>query len=308
MKICITGASGFVGKSLIAKLASFKWSSVVINRSDYGIISTSHVNSSSSLVFRALLNQCWAVIHLAARVHVMHDAATNPLAEFRKVNVHGTLQLARQAAAAGVKRFVFISTAKVNGESTAPGAAFTENDIANPQDPYAQSKYEAEQGLQQIALDTGMEVVIIRPPLVYGPGVKANFAALMRAVQRGWPLPLGAVHNQRSLVGLDNLVDFIMHCITRPEAANQTFLISDGQDVSTTELLRCMTKAAGVPGRLLPIPVPLLRAAGKVIGKTNQIDRLCGNLQIDITKARNVLGWTPPVTLQEGLRRAFVNL
>ena len=245
------------------------------------------------------------VVHLAARVHVMNDASENPMAEFRRINVAGTLNLARQAAAAGVKRFVFISSVKVNGERTAPGRPFTETDAPNPQDAYGQSKHEAEQGLRLMAEDTGMEVVIIRPPLVYGPGVKANFAALMRAVQRGWPLPLGAVHNQRSLVALDNLVDFIVTCITHPKAANQTFLVSDGQDLSTTELVRGMAKAAGVPARLLPVPVWALQAAGALLGKGDAVQRLCGNLQVDISKARQLLGWVPPVSVEEGLKMAM---
>uniref|UniRef100_UPI0040474606 UDP-glucose 4-epimerase family protein n=1 Tax=Yoonia sp. TaxID=2212373 RepID=UPI0040474606 len=244
------------------------------------------------------------VIHLAARVHVMHDTEINPLTAFRAVNVDGTLNLARQAAAAGVKRFVFVSSVKVNGESTSPGRAFTESDAANPRDAYGQSKHEAEQGLRQLGTDTGMEVVIIRPPLVYGPGVKANFAALMRAVQRGWPLPLGAVHNQRSLVALDNLVDFIVTCITHPQAANQTFLVSDGQDLSTTELVRGMAQAAGVPARLLPVPVWALQAGASLLGKGDAVQRLCGNLQVDVSKARSLLGWVPPVSVEESLRRA----
>jgi nucleoside-diphosphate-sugar epimerase len=234
----------------------------------------------------------------------MRDIEVDPLIAFRSVNVEGTLNLARQAAAAGVKRFVFVSSVKVNGEITEPGRAFTEADAPDPQDAYGQSKHEAEQGLRQTAIDTGMEVVIIRPPLVYGPGVKANFAALMRAVQRGWPLPLGAVHNQRSLVALDNLVDFIITCITHPQAANQTFLVSDGQDLSTTELVRGMAQAAGVPARLLPVPVWALQAAGSLLGKGDAVQRLCGNLQVDISKARTLLGWVPLVSVVEGLRRA----
>ena len=245
------------------------------------------------------------VVHLAARVHVMHDNVADPLAVFRAVNVEGTLSLALQAAAAGVKRFVFISSVKVNGESTPPGRAFAETDAPNPQDAYGQSKHEAEQGLRQLSADTGMEVVIIRPPLVYGPGVKANFAALMRAVQRGWPLPLGAVHNQRSLVALSNLVDFIVTCITHPQAANQTFLVSDGQDLSTTGLVRGMAQAAGVPARLLPVPVWALQAGATLLGKGDAVQRLCGNLQVDISKARTLLGWVPPVAVEEGLRRAM---
>jgi nucleoside-diphosphate-sugar epimerase len=235
----------------------------------------------------------------------MRDTEADPLTAFCSVNVDGTLKLARQAAAAGVKRFVFISSVKVNGESTLPGRPFTADDIPAPLDPYAVSKMEAEQGLRQIAVETGMAVVIIRSPLVYGPGVKANFASLMRAVQRGWPLPLGAVNNQRSLVALDNLVDFIVTCTTHPQAANQTFLVSDGQDLSTTELVRGMALAAGVPARLLPVPVWALQAGASLLGKGDAVHRLCGNLQVDISKARSLLGWVPPVSVEEGLRRAM---
>ena len=246
-----------------------------------------------------------AVVHCAARVHVMNDKAADPLAAFREVNVDGTMNLARQAATAGVKRFIFISSVKVNGEATQPGCPFTEADTPNPQDAYGQSKHEAEQGLRQISADTGMEVVIIRPPLVYGPGVKANFASLMRAVKRGWPLPLGAVHNQRSFVAIDNLVDFIVTCISHPLVANQTFLVSDGHDLSTTDLVRRMALAAGVPSRLIPVPTWAMRAGGALIGKGDAVQRLCGNLQIDISKSHTLLGWTPPVSIEEGLRRAM---
>lgn len=245
------------------------------------------------------------IIHLAARVHVMHDTAADPLAAFREVNVDTTLQLASQAAAAGVRRFVFVSSVKVNGESTAIGRAFAETDAPAPQDAYALSKWEAEQGLRQIAASTGMEVVIIRPPLVYGPGVKANFAALMRAVQRGVPLPLGAVRNLRSLVGLDNLVDFIITCAHHPAAANQTFLVSDGADISTPDLVRAMARAAARPARLLSVPVGVLASLASLLGKRAAVDRLCSSLQLDISKAHELLQWTPPVTLEEGLRRAF---
>ena len=247
------------------------------------------------------------VVHAAARVHVMVDAATDPLAEFRRVNVQGTLHVARQAAAAGVRRFVFVSSVKVNGEATKLGVPFSAEDVPAPLDPYGVSKMEAEQGLRQIAAETGMAVVIIRPPLVYGPGVKANFAALMRAVQRGWPLPLGAVHNQRSLVALDNLVDFIVTCLAHPQAANQTFLVSDGQDLSTTELVLGLARAAGVSARLLPVPVWALQAGAALLGKRDAVQRLCGNLQVDISKAHNLLGWLPPVSVAEGLRRAVAS-
>ena len=245
------------------------------------------------------------VIHLAARVHVMHDTASDPLAAFREVNLDATLELASQAAAAGARRFVFVSSVKVNGEATAPGRAVTERDVPAPQDAYAISKWEAEQGLRQIAASTGMEVVIIRPPLVYGPGVKANFAALMRAVQRGMPLPLGAVQNLRSLVGLDNLVDFIITCARHPAAANQTFLVSDGADISTPDLVRAIARASGRPARLLSVPVGLLASLAALLGKRAAVDRLCSSLQLDISKARGLLQWAPPVTLDEGLRRAF---
>jgi nucleoside-diphosphate-sugar epimerase len=234
----------------------------------------------------------------------MQDTATDPLTAFRTANVDGTLNLARQAAAAGVKRFVFISSVKVNGEFTLSGRAYSEADAPKPEDAYGQSKHEAEQGLRQIASDTGMEVTIIRPPLVYGPGVKANFASLMRAVQRGWPLPLGAVHNQRSFVALDNLVDFIVTCITHPQAANQTFLVSDGQDLSTPDLIRRMARAMNRPARLLSVPVWALKAGASLLGKGDAVQRLCGNLQVDISKSRELLGWSPPISVDEGLRRA----
>ena len=245
-----------------------------------------------------------AVVHCAGRAHVMTDTATEPLTAFRTVNMDGTLNLARQAVDAGVKRFVFISSIGVNGAQTALGRSFSETNKPNPHNAYALSKWEAEQGLLRVADETGLEVVIIRPPLVYGYGAPGNFGALMRAVQRGWPLPLGTVCNRRSLVALDNLVDFIVTCITHPQAVNQTFLLSDGQDLSTTELVRGMAKAAGVPARLLPVPVWVLQTGATLLGKGNAVQRLCGNLQVDISKAKQLLGWVPPVSVDEGLRRA----
>jgi nucleoside-diphosphate-sugar epimerase len=291
LNLLITGGTGFVGQALVKRL---------------GKLPMRLATRADSAGWEKVLVGINRVVHLAARVHVMQDTDADPLEAFRAVNVEATLNLARQAAVAGIKRFVFISSVKVNGESTQPGRAFTEADLANPQDAYGQSKHEAEQGLRQLSADTGMEVVIIRSPLVYGPGVKANFAALMRVVQRGWPLPLGAVHNQRSLVALDNLVDFIVTCITHPQAANQTFLVSDGQDLSTTELVRGMALAAGVPGRfLLPVPVWALQAGAALLGKGDVVQRLCSNLQVDISKTRDLLGWVPPVSVEEGLRRAM---
>ena len=309
MKVLVTGANGFVGLAVLQRLNVMSGLQAVGSvRRAAGSKGTTVVDVgdlTAQTDWSLALAGIDAVVHAAARVHVMHDTEDDPLTAFRAVNVEGTLNLAHQAAAAGVKRFVFISSVKVNGESTQRGRVFAESHAPNPQDAYGQSKHEAEQGLRQLATGTGMEVDIIRPPLVYGPGVKANFAALMRAVQRGWPLPLGAVHNQRSLVALDNLVDFIVTCITHPQAANQTFLVSDGQDLSTTELVRGMAQAAGVSARLLPVPVWALQAGASLLGKGDAVQRLCGNLQVDISKARTLLGWTPPVSVEEGLRRAM---
>lgn len=248
------------------------------------------------------------VIHLAARVHVISDRASNPFAEFRKVNVEGTLNLARQAANAGVKRFIFASSVKVNGEHTEIGKPFTENDVPNPQDAYGISKLEAEQGLLKIAHETGMEVVIIRPPLIYGPGVKANFASLLSVVKKGIPLPLGAVNNKRSFLYVENLVNFILYCIHHPLAANQTFLISDGQDLSTPELLKQCASAMGVKLTLLPVPQKWLEVGAALLGKRDVAQRLCGNLQLDITKARELLGWIPPYSVAEGLKATVSGL
>jgi nucleoside-diphosphate-sugar epimerase len=244
------------------------------------------------------------VIHTAARAHILKDEVPDPLAEYRKVNVDGTMNLARQAAHAGVRRFVFISSIKVNGEQTRPGVPFSTDDLPAPQDPYGISKHEAEQGLHQLAQESGMEVVIIRPPLVYGPEVKGNFATLVRIVERGVPLPFGAVHNKRSLVAVDNLVDLIITCINHPAAANQVFLAADGEDVSTSELLRGVAKAMGKPARLIPVPAGLLMLAATLVGKKAVAQRLLGSLQVDIGKAREVLGWEPVVSVETALETA----
>ena len=311
MKVLLTGATGFVGSQVLRELLTRGQHKIAV--AARRVFTDPPIGCDCCLVegltgsanWAAALTGVGAVIHLAARVHVMNDTEIDPLAAFRVVNVDGTLNLARQAAAAGVKRLVFLSSVKVNGEITVSGQPFRADDEPAPMDPYGISKMEAEQGLMALVLETGMEVVIIRPPLVYGPGVKANFAALMRAVQRGWPLPLGAVHNKRSLLAISNLVDFIITCITHPQAANQTFLVSDGHDLSTTELVRGMAQATGVPARLLPVPVWALQAGASLLGKGDAGRRLCGNLQVDISKARSLLGWVPPVAVDEGLRRAM---
>ena len=245
------------------------------------------------------------VIHAAARAHIMKDGLSDPLGEYRRVNVDGTLNLAKQAVVFGVKRFIFISSIKVNGEATRTGNFFAASDAPAPEDAYGLSKLEAERGLIQLATETDMEVVIIRPPLIYGPGVKGNFASMVKLVEKGVPLPLGAIHNKRSLVGIDNLVDLIIRCIDHPAAANQVFLAGDGEDLSTTELLRGVGRAMGKPARLIPVPAGLLQLGATVLGKKAMAQRLLGSLQVDISKTCELLDWKPPYTVEEGLRRCF---
>jgi len=258
------------------------------------------------------------IVHLAARVHVMCESVADPLAAFREVNVEGTKCLAIAAANAGVKRFVYISSVKVNGERTGNKSSgqwsgvrgqggelkevFSEWDVPEPQDPYAVSKWEAEQGLMAIAKETGLEVVIIRPPLVYGPGVKANFLRLIKLVKRGIPLPFGCVKNRRSLIYIENLVDAILTCMTNPNAAGKTYLVSDGQDVSTPELIQMMAGASGRRALMLPVPVWMMRMAGRIIGRSDEFERLFGSLTVDISKIRRELNWYPPFTMEEGIR------
>lgn len=242
-----------------------------------------------------------AVIHCAARVHVMEEKAADPLAEFRRANVEGTLRLARQAVAAGVRRFVFVSSIKASGEQTRPGEAFNADDAPQVSDPYGISKREAEDGLLALASETGLEVVIVRPPLVYGPGVKANFQRLLMWLERGVPMPFGAIRNSRSLVALDNLVDLLVLCLSHPAAAGQRFLVSDGEDLSTTELLRRLARALGKPALLLPVPMCWLKGAAWLIGRSDISQRLCGSLQVDISKTRERLGWKPPVSVDQAM-------
>lgn len=311
--ILVTGATGFVGRSLCVTLASSHALRAVVRVPAKAELPAGVEVVSRELVFdedwTAVLTGIQVVVHCAARVHVMNDQSADPLAEFRRVNVAGTMQLARQAAQLGVKRFVFLSSVKVNGEQTGRGRPFLADQTPVPEDPYGISKREAEEELRSLAQDTGMEVVIIRPPLVYGPGVKANFLVMMRWLMRGIPLPLGAVtENRRSLVALDNLVDLIITCIDHPAAANQTFLVSDGESLSTAALLRRMGEALGRPARLIPIPVPLLRTGAALLGKRDMAQRLCGSLEVDISRTRELLDWTPPISIDEGLRQAAAHL
>ncbi|MBD2424584.1 SDR family oxidoreductase [Phormidium sp. FACHB-1136] len=308
--ILVTGASGFVGQSLCFELLKrgecqdilgiYRSQKLVdtLPRSIRPII----LNSLQDIPQSIALEKVGYVVHLAARVHQMQDTAADPLAAFRTVNTTATANLAQAAALAGVKRFIYLSSIKVNGEYTPIGQPFTAQDSPNTQDPYGISKAEAEVQLRHIAQTTGMEVVIIRPPLVYGPGVKANFLSLMRWLDKGYPLPLGAIHNRRSLLALPNLVDLITTCLTHPAAANQTFLVSDNEDLSTTDLLRRLAKALDKPARLIPVPMPIIQSTAQIIGKPALAQRLCGSLQVDISKTQTLLGWTPPVSVDQGLR------
>lgn len=308
MSVLVTGATGFVGKAFCAHM-------LTEGRVARGVI-RGHRELLSGLVARQVhdisADTDWSealkgirnIVHLAARVHVMQDNSANQLAEFRRVNVEGTLNLARQAANAGIQRFVFVSSVKVNGETTEPGHPFTADDAPAPEDAYGLSKHEAEQGLWLLSAETGMEVVIIRPPLVYGPGVKANFERMMRWLASGMPLPLGAlVNNRRSLLALDNLVDLLRVCLDHPSAAGQTFMASDDEDLSTAELLRRMGLAMSRPATLVSVPPALLKWGAGLLGQAHQTSRLLGNLQVDIGKTRALLGWTPPVNVDDALKR-----
>jgi nucleoside-diphosphate-sugar epimerase len=309
MKILLTGGTGFIGSELLQRLVRIpKYSVTAASRGPLlgqNVTLFKITSISNDTQWSQGLERHDCVIHAAARAHIMKDEVAEPLAEYRRVNVDGTLNLARQAAAVGVKRFIFVSSIKVNGEQMPLGQPFTAEDTPAPEDAYGISKWEAEQGLQQLASETGMEVVIIRPPLVYGPGVKGNFASVIKLVAKELPLPLGAIHNLRSLVSVDNLVDLIITCIDHPAATNQVFLAGDGQDLSTTELLRGVARAMGKPSRLIPVPASLLMLAATLLGKKPVAQRLLGSLQVDISKARDILGWEPPISVEEGLRRCF---
>lgn len=303
-RVLVTGASGFIGSALVARLRKEPGVDVVAGvRRQAGPNCLVLGNLEDQLVIPEQLQGFTTVVHAAARVHVMQDSVQDPLLEYRRVNVNATLALATTAAAAGVRRFLFLSSIKVNGESTGAGAPFRADDPPSPQDAYALSKLEAEQGLLQLALRTGMEVVIVRPPLVYGPGVGANFRSMLRWLNTGIPIPLGGIENHRSLVALDNLVDLLVCCLDHPAAAGQVFLVSDDEDFSTTELLRYLGQTFAKPVHLWRWTGPLLRPLLSLLRRDALITRLYGSLQLDISKTRKLLGWTPPVEARVALRR-----
>ena len=304
MKIVVTGATGFVGKSLIKKLNQKSFLTVAVGRK----LTHSNANEfivlsdfSEKNIWQQRLINCDVVIHLAARVHVMQEVSESSLEAFRNINLYGTVNLANAAAKAGVKRFVYVSSIKVNGESTTI-KKFIETDTPNPLNPYAISKWEAEKALRKIEQETGMEVVILRPPLIYGPGVKANFASLLKLVDKGFPLPLLAISNRRSLIFLDNFVDAIIICVTHQNAAGKTYLVSDGEDLSTVQLVRKIAVSLNRRSNVFYFPLIVIRLFAKLIGKTSSFNRLTDSLVIDSSKIRNELDWQPPFSIDQGLK------
>jgi nucleoside-diphosphate-sugar epimerase len=313
--ILVTGADGFVGTAVVSELAKRKIPyRAVTRRPREGYLAVGNIDQATD--WTVALESVETIVHLASRAHVLNEKAEKALNErlakqtiagpptpFQSADVDATLNLARQAAAAGVKRFVFISSIKVNGEATPPGRPFTAEDMPNPQNPYAHSKFDAERKLFALAAETALEVTVIRPPLVYGPGVKANFATMMDWVNRGIPLPLGAVNNKRSFVFVDNLADLIILTAIHPAAGGQVFLVSDDEDVSTTELLQRMAQALGRTSWNMPVPTPVLTLAAAALGRRAFTSRLTDSLQVDIGKTRELLGWAPQKGVAEGLRQ-----
>lgn len=306
MRFLVVGASGFVGKALCSELIRQGRICRAAVRNKNSKIECSEIAQVGSINNETRWNEALrgvdVIVHLAARVHIMHDKAADPLEEFRNINVRATEHLARSAAASGVKRLVYVSSIKVNGEATFDGNKFSEADAPLPQDPYGISKWEAEQALHRIAQETRLEVVIVRPTLVYGAGVKGNFMQMLKVLAMGVPLPLASVRNLRSLIYVGNLAGALIICATHPAAAGQTYLVSDGEDISTSDLLSQLGVGIGHPARLLSCPAGMLKLVAKMVGKSQQVERLLGSLRIDSGKIRHELNWTPPYTLQQGLR------
>ena len=306
MKILVTGCTGFIAPELIKALSNKKGYSVVgasrrlLRETQFETVVVGEIDELTN--WKSCLFNIDVVVHLAGRAHVLNEIATCPLEEFRRINVEGTLNLARQAVARGAHRFIYISSVGVNGFQSATGRPFFESDPPNPHDAYSLSKLEAEQGLIDISVATGLEVVIIRPPLVYGANAPGNFGSLIRCITSNWPLPFGALKNKRSFISLGNLIDFILTCMTHPSASNQTFLVSDGHDLSTPELIRYTAAALGVKVNLIRFPEFIIKLCAQIIGKDKVAQRLCGSLQVDISKARTTLGWTPPLSVEDGLK------
>jgi nucleoside-diphosphate-sugar epimerase len=316
VRILVTGANGFLGSAclrearnrqrnglpLMVRGAVRKSPTAPLPGVEYGVVG----DVDGKTDWQCVLQDVQVIIHTAGLAHRFNERGAKDLKTYRLVNLTGTVRLATHAVSAGVQRLVFVSSVGVNGMTSAPGSAFSESDIPRPHNAYAISKWEAEQELARMAATTGLEVVIVRPPLVYGPGAPGNFGLLARAVRSGWPLPLGAIRNQRSFIGLDNLVDFLLTCATDTRAANQTFLVSDGYDLSTTEFVRAIARAGELTLRLLPVPAWVLSAAAGMVGRTGSVRSLCDDLKVSIDEARRVLGWAAPLTLDEGLRRAMM--
>jgi nucleoside-diphosphate-sugar epimerase len=310
-KVLVTGPTGFIGRHLCAQLTQNGYGvrkalrhetggSDLPERGGYETSVVGNINEATD--WTRAVNGVDCIVHLAARVHVMREHETDPLAAYRSTNTFATINLARSAAAAGVRRLVFVSTIKVNGEITYE-KPFRAVDVPSPMDAYAISKWEAEQSILRIGRESGLEVVIVRPPLVYGPGVKGNFLRLLQIINRGFPMPLAACQNKRSFVYLDNMVDLLIHCLSQPEAHGQIFLVSDGKDLSTPELVTRIAMAMDQKTRLISLPPAWLKIAAKLIGKPGLFDRLCGSLQLDIDHTCKTLKWTPPVSVDEGVRR-----
>jgi len=305
MKILVTGSNGFIGSTLCDQLAGAEFDFVqAVRNPASGAVAVGSISGETD--WSEALRGVDAVVHLAARVHVLNENTPDSEAEFQKVNVDGTANLARQAAKAGVSRFVFISSIGVHGQSSGE-VPFSPDDLLDPHNQYSRSKYMAELALKKVCDETEMEAVVIRPPLVYGPGEGANFLRLMKLVDSGMPLPLGALCNLRGPVFVGNLCDLILRCLTHPAAAGQVFLVSDDRDVSTPDLLRMVASNMGKPARLFPVPQSILHLAGRLLGRSRDVARLCGSLQLELSHTKKVLDWTPPFTLEEGVNKTVLS-